>query len=90
MNRLSVNGMDQDITDAEWAQIESEEHHRRINEDFKEWVEENFKHRSGHAISKGSEEARKATACAIGAERIREDSFGPVDSEGPWGSDLCD
>ena len=40
---------EEDTTDAQWAQIENEERHRKVAEDFKEWLEEQnpqwFQHR---------------------------------------------
>lgn len=34
--------MDEDTTDAAWAQLEQEEHHRRVNLEYQQFVKEYF------------------------------------------------
>lgn len=31
---------DEDTTAAQWAQLQNEEHHRKVNDDYREWLVE--------------------------------------------------
>jgi hypothetical protein len=76
-----VDDIDAALAQQQLEEQERWEHAARVHNDFQAWAiaEGLLPQRNDHAISKGSEKARKATAGAIGPERIGEDSLSASD-----------